>query len=371
MNRVFFILSFVFVLNLVSCQEKNVESKIYLAQSVQSHCLETYFKGEQTFMEMKEFASEFGYEEGVNRKRVEFFSHFQILDSLSSIPILKIEKLKAKMFRNFGEETTPNAPASIVSSDTQNKKDSKPVLFDFEKVEYSGKSELWSAKNRVEIQALFKDYRGAICKEIIETAGISYDGSTPIFVDFDINEFESKEDFRVQYDQQIIKSKISPDDQEAVRKIYMELTKSTKEWGQLLTQGESWLDDLLILLSLENEILRIRSMAFMLLRLRMGCGADYGFTKILPLVKGPGLAKFGDTVELQVFMGAFNANKQPIVEASGGGKVIKIENGIGYVQVVMPKTKEVDLNGTITLKNKSGIPKTMDWKHKIVNVGEN
>jgi hypothetical protein len=63
-------------------------------------------------------------------------------------------------------------------------------------------------------------------------------------------------------------------------------------------------------------------------------------------------------------MAAFDSDKQPIVTVNGGS-LKETHDGRGFV-TAKAGGSELNLSGTITILNKSGVPKTMPWEKKIV-----
>jgi hypothetical protein len=356
-----FIVSF-----LVSCQHQNDKGKIYSLETIQTNALEQFSYGEERIMEIEEMLKEREGSKEFYTIKKQIHNSLLKIDSLSGITISEFGKMKMGMFKSFGENLAIKNEKSIISYDYQKEKASRPISYFFSKVKYVGESQLFNETNRELIIKLIKKYRFEICEEIIESNKLVERNSKPyFFVDPQINEFKDEIDFTKQFERKIKKSSISFDDIQTIQRIYRILSKSDSEWKMILNEGDSWIDDLGVLLSIENDILKIRSMALTLIRIRIGCGGNYSFTHILPIINGPSAAISGDTVELQVLMAVHDAYKNPTFEILNGGKLEKVEKGIGYVKAVIPKSKNIEIKGTITIKNRSGIPHTENWNHKI------
>lgn len=167
-----------------------------------------------------------------------------------------------------------------------------------------------------------------------------------------------------QMDEAIKTSHVAQDDREALKKIYMNLSHNSKEWEQLLIDDIHWADALNILLQLELDVLKARADAISLIGSRFSyCGSS--FDKILPLVIGPEVAQQNEEVYFEVLMAAYDSNKQPFVEAQDA-EVVSIKDGKAKLKVNVGNAKEVTIKGTITIKNKSGIPKTEEWSKRIL-----
>lgn len=293
------------------------------------------------------------------------FNRFILIDSLSGIHIAEIEKMKRQMFRSFGEEMSIKKEQSILHYDYKNDKTSRPVSYDLKNVKHTGSSNLLNEKNRLKLIVSYRKLRREICSLITTSINFSIDTKQYSFIDPNIIDFKNEKDFWKQYDLKIKQSTISPDDTEVVKRIYHLLSKSENDWKLIFNEKESWMDDMSVLLALENDIQLARSMAFNVILNRITSCASYDFTRILPSVYGPNAAIEGDTITLQIFMAAVNANKMPIVQQLKGGTLEKTKNGIAYVKVIVPSKKQTEINGTITIINKSGIPKTLAWNHQL------
>lgn len=355
---------------LCCCNYKNDTGKIYSLEIIQNNTLEQFSYGEMRMAEMEEMVEDRTNPIDFQSKINLLYKAFLKIDSLTGIQISKISKMKIEMFNSFGENVNVKQENSILNYDYRKVKTSRPVSYTLKKVKHVGKSTILIEKNRDIIIESIRKYRNEICKEIAKSANLEKGTSPFTFIDPQINNFKNDKDFFEQYDIKIKKSKIAFEDFETIKMIYRMLSKTDDEWDKIINEKDTWIDDLSILLSVESDLLKVRSMAFDVIRSRIGCGGNYNFSHILPVVYGPNAAISGDTVELKILMAAYNAYQTPTFEIFGGGKLEKVEKGIGYVKVVLPKSKEIEIKGNITVKNKSGIPKTQMWNHKIVILTE-
>lgn len=351
------------ILFLFSCNSDIDSGEIYALEVLQSNTLEQFAYGEERIYEMKEFSEDKSNGEALIRAK-KYYRFMLEVDSVSGNCISLIEKMKREMFTNFNEELSIKKEVSIIHYDYAKEKNSRPATYTLSNVKYSGGSDILNSENRIVLIKSIRNLRRELC-EIVERSWISNTDFGFFFKDPLINNFKNKKDFDRQFDEKIKQSKIALDDLEMIRKTYFLLSKTDKQWESILTEKDSWVDVMNVLLSLENEILQARGMALtQLLYGRMGCMGSYSFTKILPLVNGPNAAVAGDTVQLEILMAAYDEYKTPIITVSGG-RVEKIREGKGYISVVVPNSKELEVKGTITIMNKSGIPKTNGWSHKI------
>lgn len=347
---------------LASCTSKNDSGKIYALETMQSNALEQYAYGEQYRMEMKEMMADKSEVEELLSRTNFIYKSFEKIDQMVGEQLSQIRDIKLGMFKSFGENMKVTSENSIVHYDYKIESPVRPLTINLKNVKHTGKANILSKSNRKNIVNSIKAYRKTICS-LLESSQ-NYQEKRYFFVDPQINDFKNNKDFNKQFDAKTKSSNIAPDDYEAVKQIYRVLTKTDAEWEQIFSEKESWLDELAVLISIESDILRARALAFTTMRYRISdCG--YNFTNILPIVYGRNAAHVGDTVELQVLMAAFNKYKNPKIDLLKMGKVTKVEDGIAYVQVIVPKSKHLEVKGRITIKNKSGIPKTLPWEHEI------
>jgi hypothetical protein len=116
--------------------------------------------------------------------------------------------------------------------------------------------------------------------------------------------------------------------------------------------------------SLQQDILSARALAMAHYKSKVSTG-EYSFNKIVPLAYGPVVANGGDDIELRVMMAAFDSDNQPKVTSNTGGEVTYPGNGTGVVKVKAGGST-MELSGTVSIKNKSGVPKTEPWAHTII-----
>jgi gliding motility-associated protein GldM len=222
---------------------------------------------------------------------------------------------------------------------------------------------------------LWKSYNGyrKELTELISGSVIVEKGMKPYFFNSpEINKFKDFADLNTQIDKAMAASNVAQDDKEAVKKIYAALTKLERSevhevpnvhWiGKTFDHSPS-VAAIASLSSMQKEILTARADAVSLIRSRVG-GGEYSFNKIMALAYGPDLANSGDEIEIQVLMAAYDSDKQPEVSVQGAS-VSEIKDGKGYIRTKASGSSEMTLKGSITIKNKSGVPKTENWEKTI------
>ncbi len=190
----------------------------------------------------------------------------------------------------------------------------------------------------------------------------------------DINKFEGNKDLEKQVDAMIKKGKISPDELEEVKKIYISMSKNefykVHDIEGVHWVGKTWdhnpqVAGIASLSALEKEVLTARADAISLIRSRVG-GGDFSFNKVQGFANGQLLATKGDEVEISVMMAAFDSDKQPEVKVtSGGGKVEPAVDGQAKVKVTASGSGEMKVKGTVMIRKKNGTPVEKEWEHTI------
>jgi len=193
-----------------------------------------------------------------------------------------------------------------------------------------------------------------------------------------VKEINSYKDFK-DLEKQIKKmfsapgNKVNPEDMEALVSIYQELTKQefadhheakNIHWLGRTFDHAPLVGAIASLSSMQNEILAARAKAVNLLKSKVTTG-EFSFNKIQQLVSGPGVATAGEEIELLVTMAAYDSDKNPVV-TSGSGNV-EVKDGIGRIKMSAGMS-DMNVKGTVTIVNKSGVPYTRDWEWKVAIV---
>ncbi|MEY4288315.1 MAG: hypothetical protein RLZZ30_403 [Bacteroidota bacterium] len=219
---------------------------------------------------------------------------------------------------------------------------------------------------------LWKQYNG-FRKFIVETTGTYKEGeknSWKVKVT-DINDNLSN----LKLQDKIVKmitaksNKVNPDDQEVLLGLYQELTKiefadhheqKNIHWMGRTFDHAPMVGALASLSSLQNEILSARAKAVNLLKSKVTVG-EFSFNKIQELVSGPGVATEGEEIELKVTMAAYDSDNNPVVTGPGS---VEVKDGIGTIKTRASGSGEMNLSGTVMIRNKSGVeyPKNWSWK---------
>jgi hypothetical protein len=165
-------------------------------------------------------------------------------------------------------------------------------------------------------------------------------------------------------------NKVNPEDEEVLLGLYQELTKiefadhheqKSIHWMGRTFDHAPMVGALASLSSMQNEILSARAKAVNLLKSKVTVG-EFSFNKIQQLVSGPGVATEGEDIELKVTMAAYDSDNNPEVTGSGS---ITVKDGIGTVKTRASGAGEMNLSGTVMIRNKSGVEYRKPWSWKV------
>ncbi len=361
-----------------------LDAFVAIEENIQIANENEYQRGQEKYLDLKE-VSEDKTQKDLMEKAKKLMVTINKIDEITAKRVKLIDDIKIEILTACGEDVTSvGTPESIITRAYNTKEPLKPTRMNLDKVNGKDKyddpmrimgidkdikrpegkgAELWKSYN---------DYRKELT-ELIAGSVIVEKGQKAFFFKAPaINDFKDFKDLGQKIDKAIEASNVNMDDKEAIKKIYQSLTK--QEFSTVHDmKGVHWIGKtfdhspsvaaLASLSSMQKEILTARADAVSLIRSRVG-GGEYSFNKIMALAYGPELANNGDEIEVQVLMAAFDSDKQPEVTVNGG-TVSETRDGKGYIRMKASGTSEMRLTGQITIKNKSGIPKTMDWEKTI------
>lgn len=361
-----------------------LDAFVAIEENIQKANETEFFRGNEKKSELSETAMDKS-EADRARKAQKMLDIVNKIDKITAERIALIDEIKKKVLAEGKEDVTKIGPGNIILKDYSKNDPLKPARMDLDKVNGKDKYDeamrimlgLETDIKRPKGEGLklwnsYNDYRKELT-EMIATYKGSGDGAPQYFFKAPkINKFKDQKDLDNQIMKAIKASKVNQEDVEAIKKIYASLTK--EEYSRVHDQdGIHWIGKtfdhspsvaaIASLSSLQKDILAARADAVALLRSRVG-GGEYSFNKIMALAYGPELANSGDEIEVQVLMAAYDSDKQPVV-TYGGSTVSDVKEGKGHIRTRASGGSEMTLSGNITIRNKSGVPKTMPWQKTI------
>lgn len=166
-------------------------------------------------------------------------------------------------------------------------------------------------------------------------------------------------------------SNVHPDDRAMISEIYSSLTKEEfstvhdiedVHWIGKTFDHAPVVAAIASLSSLQKDVLSARADALTLLRSRV-MGSEFSFNTIIPLARGPEVVNQGEEFQLEVMMAVYDKDKQPEVTIEGG-EVSEVKDGKGIINL-RGQGNTMNLKGTVSISNRSGIKRTMDWEKTV------
>ncbi|MDH4474387.1 MAG: GldM family protein [Fluviicola sp.] len=336
-------------------------------------------RGDEKLSELKASAQDATVPE-TQAKAKKLLKTIEQIDGLTAARIREIDALKMEILEACGEDTKSIGSKESILAMKYPDQPLKPIRMRLEQVQ---NKEAYDEPMRIMIGEditrptgkgmtlwnNYNQYRNQLTT-LVASSNPS-DGGKYFFKAPKINTFKDQKDLSAQIMKSIKASNVHPDDQEAIKKIYAGLTKPERVEAQGV-KNVHWIGKtfdhapsvavLASLSSLQKEILTARADAVSLIRQRVG-GGEFSFNKIIPLAYGPEVANSGDEVEIQVLMAAYDSDRKPTITVSGGS-LRETREGKGYI-TARGSGSEMKLSGTITITNKSGIPRTLPWEKNI------
>lgn len=314
------------------------------------------------------------------RKLKKVMKQMQEVDQLSASLIREIDQVKMEVLSESGEEVSVVKPQDNETIIWEKGTGCKPIRMNLKAVQAQDEYDVPmyiligdDIKNPTgKGKKIWEDYNGFRSK-LIQTIGTYNEGKKSYSIHpKSINTYKSNQDLKKQVDQMIQSSKANlRDDEEILSTLYMNLTKPERV-TQNDIEGVHWIGQtfdhaplvaaLASLSSMQQDVLSARSLALAHLKSKVAVG-EYSFNRIVGLVYGPEIANVGDEVELNVMMAAFDSDNQPTVTYNGNS--FRGTEGKGLIKTKIGSGTETTLNGTVSIKNKSGQIKTENWSHTI------
>lgn len=360
-----------------------LDAFVAIEENIQISNENEFARGEEKYAALKEVSEDKSQKE-LQVKAKKLMITVEQIDKITAERIKFIDDIKIEILTATGEDVTSvGTKESIIVKKYDPKEPLKPTRMHLDHVNGKDKydepmailigAEITNPKGKgLDLWKSYNGYRKELT-ELIAGSVIVEPGQKKYFLKApEINSFKDFKDLNSQIDKAIASSNVAQDDKEAIKKIYASLTKLERSevhdvknvhWiGKTFDHSPS-VAAIASLSSMQKEILTARADAVSLIRSRVG-GGEYSFNKIMALAYGPDLANSGDDIEIQVLMAAYDSDKQPEVTVQGA-TVSETKDGKGYIRTKASGSSEMTLKGTITIKNKSGVPKMENWEKTI------
>lgn len=364
-----------------------LDAFVAIEENIQKANLAELFRGDERKDQIRETALDTSNPEQAKKAKFLLKAVAEV-DQLTEDRIRFIDELKLKILNECGEDVTSKAQneSILMEKHSNNQNALKPLRMNLEKV--NGKDK-YDEPMRILIGENIKSPTGdglKLWNSIIEyrkeltelIAGTQLGaGDSPIFDKQyffkapEINEFKEQRELKSKIQAAMKKSNVHPDDQAMIAEIYSSLTKekfsTVNDIDKVHWVGKTFdhaptVAALASLSSLQQDILSARADALTILRSRVS-GSEFSFSTIIPLARGPEVVNQGDDFQVEVMMAVYDKDKQPEVTVDGKN-VEEVRDGMGIVRM-KGQGNTMNLKGTVSIRNRSGIKRTMDWEKTV------
>ncbi len=360
-----------------------LDAFVAIEENIQVSNENEYTRGEEKKSSLAEVAQDQSVKD-LAIKAAKLLKTVDEIDKMTAVRIKLIDDIKMEILETVGEDIkTIGTEESIIFKEYSTKDPLKPIRMHLSHVQNMDKydepmhiiigEEITNPTGKgIDLWKSYNGFRKDLTEKIASSFIVEPGVPKFFFKAPEINDYKDMSDLSQKVDKAIKASKVNVDDQEAIKKIYIGLTKqerhevhevSNVHWIGKTFDHTPVVAALASLSAMQKEILTARADAVALIRGRVG-GGEYSFNKILALAYGPEVANAGDELTVEVMMAAFDSDKQPEVTVQGA-KVSEIRDGRGIITTKASSGPEMSLKGTITVRNKSGIGKTLPWEKKI------
>ena len=169
---------------------------------------------------------------------------------------------------------------------------------------------------------------------------------------------------------------VSSKDEQFIAELYASLCKNDMSTDEETGEEFHWIGRtfdhapgvavLAALSSLQKEILKARSEVMIYLQSEIG-GSDYSFDKVKGLARPlDPVVTAGQEFFVEIQAAAYDSQREPVVDTKGQGQVVSTKDGVALVKFKAPSSGEMKIEGTVSIKKKTGQPKKMDYSTMVM-----
>jgi hypothetical protein len=363
-----------------------LDAFVAIEENIQKANLAELFRGDERKGELIEAAADFTNPDRARKAKLLKVVVAEI-DAMTRKRIELIDRVKLEILEACGEDVdTKGGKLAILMDAGRAQNGLRPLRMNLSNVQGQDKydevmhlligEDICKPQGRgMEIWKSVLSFRKALTEKIATTQ-LGADGASGFekgyhFTAPEINSFSSQEELDQRLRKAIKQAKVHPEDEAMILEIYKSLTKeeysTVHEIEDVHWIGKTFdhapvVAALASLSSLQNDILAARADALTLIRNRVG-GSDFSFNKVFAMATGPEVVNVGDEVEMRIMMVAFDSDKQPSVTMNGA-QVNEVRDGQAKVSF-KAQGQEMHMQGTVSVKTKSGQTKTLPWEKDI------
>jgi gliding motility-associated protein GldM len=366
-----------------------LDAFVAIEENMQEANLTELFRGNEKRSEIVETSIDNSNPQRAKKAKL-YLETIKDIDKMTAKRIHLIDQLKIQLLTDCGEDIlTVGQKTSILLEKFNSKSPQiKPVRMNLDNVQgkdkydeamylFIGEDIKKPVGKGIELWNSFLDFRTELTEKVASSQ-LKIDKNGKAFVDKayyfkapKITKYEDQKDLNNQLKKALKSSNVHTDDEAVLLDIYSSLSKNERSTVHDITDVH-WIGKtfdhspsvaaIASLSSLQKDILSARAKAITLIRNRMGVG-EYSFNKIIPLAYGPEVVNANEEFTLEVLMAAFDSDKQPEVIYNGAA-ISDVHDGKGFLKL-KAEGSTMNLNGTISIRNKSGIKKTLEWNKTV------
>jgi hypothetical protein len=361
-----------------------LDAFVAIEDNIQKSCIKQLDRGDSYIADLKSELSD--QSNPLKTQKVNYFLNIaKKIDVETAKRIKEIDDIKLTILEKSGEkidQIKENDPESIIWKNYDPKNPLRPTRlnlmaiqakdqYDIPMHEIIGDELTIITGSGKDLWKHYNEYRNSIC-HLVGTYEIG--DKKYSFNPTNINQFKDNNELNSLVEKLISQNKInSNEDKEVLKQLYTELTKNerynTEEEKNIHWIGKTFDHSPLVaaiasLTSMQQEILTARATALAHIKSKVTVG-DYSFNKVTALAYGPVSVNQGDNIDVKVMMAAYDSDNQPIVTYNGN-PIKNIKDGYGIVSTKAGSGNQMNLNGTISIRKKSGEMKTENWETSVV-----
>lgn len=339
---------------LCSCSENKPDKlQLYLETENQIYCNDLNNAGWETKLMAIEMTEDITSPQLQTRAGY-MLERLNKIDSVAANSIKVINRMKLQLLKQIG------ANQKLLKKEFKNDDQLHVPVIDLWKIQAENSVTELSPAEIKKLMLLIRKCRDRISNDLATSHNSDgyrqYDFNPPVAG------IQSREQLNAYLEKLFANNNTAPDDEYPLKRIIADLTYSRDEQNAMADK-KNWVTLFGLLTQAQTKILRARATAFLAIRSCVA-GEDYRFNKIMAVISGKDIVKVGSREQYQVFMAALKSDLQPIVNTKTG-IITEIKEGVASIEVENLKPGKYLLRGTITILNKSGIPKTLPWEKEI------
>ncbi|MFN5031380.1 MAG: hypothetical protein ACK5FX_04080, partial [Flavobacteriia bacterium] len=286
-----------------------LDAFVAIEENIQVSNENEYTRGEEKKSSLAEVAQDRSAKD-LAVKAAKLMKTVEEIDKMTAERIKLIDDIKMEILETCGENVkTVGTPESIIFKAYDAKDPLRPIRMHLSHVQSMDKydepmhiiigEDITNPSGKgVELWKSYNGFRKDLTEKIASSFPVEGSAKKFFFKAPEINDYKDMLDLSQQVDKAIKASNVNMDDQEAIKKIYIALTKQERHevhevknvhWIGKTFDHTPVVAAIASLSAMQKEVLTARADAVALIRSRVG-GGEYSFNKIMALAYGPEVA---------------------------------------------------------------------------------